>query len=54
MGVRKLILLDTNILVRLIVQDDSQQYQKILKLFTELEASHKKAFVPLLVVLEFI
>lgn len=44
--------LDTNILVRYLVQDDMAQYRKVTRLLTELESKHQKAFVPLLVLLE--
>lgn len=45
---------DTNILVRFLTGDDSEQAGKIYKIFKDAESERKEFFVPLLVVLELI
>lgn len=47
-----MISLDTNVLVRFFTQDDDEQYQKVVQLFVNLENTHAKAFIPMLVLLE--
>lgn len=47
-----MISLDTNVLVRFFTQDDDEQYQKVIQLFANLENTHAKAFIPMLVLLE--
>ncbi len=46
--------LDTNVLVRFLVQDDELQASKVDQLFASAEQSKETLFVPLLVVLELI
>ena len=46
--------LDTNILVRFLVQDDVQQANKVIQLFTKAEQYNEPLFISLLVVLELI
>ena len=46
--------LDTNILVRFLVQDDLKQANKVIQLFTKAEQYNEPLFIPLLVVLEVI
>ena len=46
--------LDTNILVRFLVQDDVKQANKVIQLFTKAEQYNEPLFIPLLVVLEVI
>lgn len=46
--------LDTNVLVRFLVQDDEIQAPKVDQLFASAEQSKETLFVPLLVVLELI
>ena len=46
--------LDTNILIRFLVQDDVNQANKVIQLFTQAEQNKESLFVPLLVVLEVI
>ena len=46
--------LDTNILVRFLVQDDVNQANKVIQLFTKAEQNKEPLFIPLLVVLEVI
>ena len=46
--------LDTNILIRFLVQDDVNQANKVIQLFTKAEHNKESLFVPLLVVLEVI
>ena len=46
--------LDTNILVRFLVQDDVKQANKVIQLFTKAEQNKEPLFIPLLVVLEVI
>jgi predicted nucleic-acid-binding protein len=46
--------LDTNILVRFLVQDDEEQANKVLQLFSEAEQLNQSLYVPLLVILEMI
>jgi len=46
--------LDTNILVRFLVQDDVKQANKVIQLFTKAEQYNEPFFIPLLVVLEVI
>ncbi len=44
--------LDTNILVRFLVQDDAQQAEAVYQVFKNAEKNQEVLFVPLLVVLE--
>ena len=46
--------LDTNILIRFLVQDDEEQANKILQLFSKTEQLNQSLYVPLLVILEVI
>jgi predicted nucleic-acid-binding protein len=46
--------LDTNILVRFLIQDDVNQANKVIQLFTKAEQNNEPLFIPLLVVLEVI
>ncbi|NOQ77047.1 MAG: PIN domain-containing protein [Methylococcaceae bacterium] len=46
--------LDTNILVRFLVQDDEEQANKVLQLFSKAEQLNQPLFIPLLVILEVI
>ena len=46
--------LDTNILIRFLVQDDVDQANKVIQLFTKAEQNKESLFVPLLVVFEVI
>ena len=46
--------LDTNILVRFLVQDDKKQASTVLQLFSEAEQMNQPLYVPLLVILEVI
>ena len=46
--------LDTNILVRFLIQDDVNQANKVIQLFTKAEQNNEPLFIPLLVVLEMI
>jgi predicted nucleic-acid-binding protein len=46
--------LDTNIIVRFLVNDDAKQAQAVYHLFKETEAAKGTLFVPLMVVLETI
>jgi len=46
--------LDTNILVRFLIQDDKQQTQAVKTLFSQAEEGKQSLFVTLLVVLELI
>ncbi len=46
--------LDTNILVRFLVQDDEKQANKVLQLFSKAEQLNQSLYVPLLVILEMI
>ncbi|NOX79919.1 MAG: type II toxin-antitoxin system VapC family toxin [Deltaproteobacteria bacterium] len=46
--------IDTNILVRFLVDDDKLQSKKVYKLFKKTESNNSELFVPLLVVLELI
>ena len=46
--------LDTNILVRFLVQDDVKQANKVIQLFTKAEQYNEPLFIPILVVLEVI
>lgn len=49
-----MIALDTNILVRFLVEDDEKQAQAVRARFKQAEAARERLFVPLLVVLETI
>lgn len=49
-----MIALDTNILIRFLIQDDKQQANIVLELFSELEKKKQSFFVTQLVVLELI
>ncbi len=46
--------LDTNILIRFLVQDDVNQANKVIQLFTKAEQNNQPLFIPLLVILETI
>ena len=46
--------LDTNILVRFLVQDDENQAKKVIQLLTKAEQNNEPLFVPLVVILELI
>jgi len=46
--------LDTNILVRFLIQDDVNQANKVIQLFTKAEQNNETLYIPLLVVLEVI
>lgn len=46
--------LDTNVLVRFLVQDDKKQSQKVNQLFSQSEITKQPLFVTLLVMLELI
>lgn len=46
--------LDTNVLIRFLVKDDTRQSQIVYKLFKKAESDKKSYWVPLLVVLETI
>ncbi len=46
--------LDTNVIVRFLVQDDVNQAKKVIQLFTKAEQNNNPLYVPLLVVLEVI
>ena len=46
--------LDTNVLVRFLVNDDAGQSQQVYSLFKQAENNQQRLFVPLLVVLETI
>ncbi len=46
--------IDTNVLVRFLVDDDRSQSKKVYKLFKRIESDNSELFVPLLVVLELI
>ncbi len=46
--------LDTNVLVRFLVQDDEIQASKVDQLFASAEQGKETLFIPLLVVLELI
>jgi predicted nucleic-acid-binding protein len=46
--------LDTNILVRFLVQDDINQANKVIQLFTKAEQNNETLYIPLLVILEVI
>jgi len=46
--------LDTNVLIRFLVQDDVNQADKVIQLFSKAEQNKEVLFVPLLVVLEVI
>lgn len=46
--------LDTNVLVRFLVNDDEKQAQQAHKLFKQIEANHSTLLVPSVVVLELI
>ena len=46
--------LDTNVLVRFLVNDDAEQAQQVYSLFKQAENDQQRLFVPLLVVLETI
>lgn len=49
-----MISLDTNILVRFITKDSQEQFQKVVKLFYQLELENKQAYISMLVILETI
>ncbi len=49
-----MIALDTNVIVRLLIRDDEQQYQRILSFLINLEQQNKQAFISVLVILEAI
>ncbi len=46
--------LDTNILIRFLIQDDKTQTEKVVQLLTHTEKNKKTFFVPILVSLEMI
>ncbi len=46
--------IDTNILVRFLVDDDKLQSKKVYKLLKKTESNNSELFVPLLVILELI
>ncbi len=46
--------LDTNILIRFLVQDDQEQATKVLHLFSKAEQLNQSLYVPLLVIFEVI
>jgi predicted nucleic-acid-binding protein len=46
--------IDTNVLVRFLVNDDKKQARKVYELFKQAEAEKKPLFIPLTVLLELI
>jgi len=46
--------LDTNVLVRFLVNDDAEQAQQVYSMFKQAETQQQQLFVPILVVLETI
>lgn len=46
--------LDTNVLVRFLVQDDSKQVKKVNQLFQNTEAEKQQLYISLLVILELV
>jgi len=49
-----MIAIDTNVLVRFLVQDDKKQSRIVYNRFKQAEAEHQQLFIPLIVVLETI
>jgi predicted nucleic-acid-binding protein len=49
-----MIAIDTNILVRFLVGDDTKQSEKVYKLFKDTEVNNNELYVPILVMLELI
>lgn len=45
--------IDTNVLVRFLVNDEPAQAQSVRRLFSDAEAQRDSLFVPLLVLVEF-
>lgn len=46
--------LDTNVLVRFLTGDDTEQAQKVLNIFTSAEKENSRLFIPVAVILETI
>lgn len=46
--------IDTNVLIRFLIKDDSQQAEIVYRLFKNVESSKEKLFLPITVVLETI
>jgi len=49
-----MIAIDTNILIRFLVRDDTKQTDKVYKLFKNAEKQHEELYIPILVMLEVI
>jgi len=49
-----MIAIDTNILIRFLVRDDTKQTEKVYKLFKNAEKQHEELYIPILVMLEVI
>lgn len=49
-----MIAVDTNVLVRLLVEDDDEQCKKVILLLSDLQVKNEQAFVPSLVILELV